>query len=81
MPRYSLPLEIIVYADIEANNLEEAIEKVSLENVKEINYETILNYRVSASDCLFKDDEILQSDDNEDLLLIDIVSQEQLNKY
>ena len=81
MPRYSLPLDITVYADIEANSLEEAIQNVTLENVKEINYETILNYRVSACECLLKDDEVLQLDDNEDLYLIDIVSQEQLKKY
>lgn len=81
MPKYSLPVQIITYVDIEADNLSDAVNYISTKEIGTIIPEKISEWDISDFNCIYKEDMPIQVNKYEDLLLADICNTDELKKY
>lgn len=81
MAKYSLPIQIITYVDIEADNLADAVNNISTAEIGTITPEKISEWDISDYHCMFKNDEAIEVKKDEDLLIADVYNTDELKDY
>lgn len=81
MAKYSLPIQIITYVDIETDNLSEAIDNITTAEIGTITPEKISEWDISDYHCMYKNDKAIEVNKDEDLLMADVYNIDDLEKY
>ncbi|AIY85304.1 hypothetical protein U729_3218 (plasmid) [Clostridium baratii str. Sullivan] len=83
MPKYRIPMQIISYTEIEADNLENAISNVcsGLPDVEGVNLSYVDSWEVSQYDSIFIDGEELYNKEMDEGIYLSDIKNKNLHKY
>lgn len=83
MAKYRIPMQIISYTEVEANNLLDAVSKASNDNpdIEGVNLDCVDSWIVSEYDSIYKDGEEICGEETDDFIYLSNLSCEQLEKY
>lgn len=83
MAKYRIPIQVISYTEVEADNLSEAINDINTgcPDVEGVQLPFVDEWQIDNYNSVFKNGEVIQIKEYEDLLLADVTKEEDLKKY